>query len=139
MDGRSDLLKFDIEKTVQYWLEGAEYDLDVAKALYEKKKYPYALFIGHLALEKLLKALVVRTTRKHAPYTHSLPLLAGQIDTGIPQKIMKKLAAFMEFHFEARYPRQQTRFYEKCTKQFADRKMQDIREVYKWLKKKLSE
>jgi len=70
------MLKFDIDKTVKYWLEGAEYDLDVANALHEKKKYPYALFIGHLALEKLLKSLVVKTTKEHAPRTHSLSLLA---------------------------------------------------------------
>ncbi len=38
------MLKFDIEKTVRYWLEGAEYDMDVAEALHEKAKYLYALF-----------------------------------------------------------------------------------------------
>ena len=32
------MLKFDVAKTVKYWLEGAEYDIDVAKALYEKEE-----------------------------------------------------------------------------------------------------
>ena len=41
-------MKFDIEKTISYWLEGSKYDLSVAEALYEKEKYPYALFVGHL-------------------------------------------------------------------------------------------
>lgn len=130
------MLKFDVSKTVKYWLEGAEYDIDVAKALYEKKKYPYALFMGHLALEKLLKALVVKTTQKHAPYTHSLSLLAEKSGIEIPQKTMKRLARFMEFHFEARYPKQQMEFYKKCTKEFAGKKMQEIKEVYIWLKEK---
>ena len=49
------MLGFDVEKTVQYWLEGAEYDMDVADVMYQTGKYPYALFVGHLALEKLLK------------------------------------------------------------------------------------
>lgn len=44
-------MKFDAKKTVQYWLEGAEYDLSVAEAMFEKGKYPYALFMGHLALD----------------------------------------------------------------------------------------
>ena len=35
------MLKFDIEKTVKYWFDGAEYDMDVAEALYNKGKYPY--------------------------------------------------------------------------------------------------
>ena len=37
------MLKFDYKKTVQYWIDGAEYDIDVAQVLYEKNKYPYAL------------------------------------------------------------------------------------------------
>ncbi len=40
------MLEFDIEKTVQYWLEGAEYDMGVADAMYQTAKYPYALFMG---------------------------------------------------------------------------------------------
>lgn len=131
------LLRFDIEKTVTYWLESAEYDLGVAQAMYEKGKYPYALFMGHLALEKLLKALAVRNTRKHAPYTHSLPLLASQLNIKIPQRIVRRLARFMEFHFEARYPREQKKFYRKCSKAFTDKNLKAIREVFAWLKKKL--
>lgn len=40
------MLKFDIEKTIKYWRDGARYDMDTAKALYEKTRYPYALFMG---------------------------------------------------------------------------------------------
>ncbi len=130
-------MKFDVGRTVKYWLEGAEYDMDVAKALYEKKKYPYALFMGHLALEKLLKALVVKTTQRHAPYTHSLTHLAEKVAIKVPQDIMKKLIVFMEFHFEARYPEEEKKFYKKCTKEFAGKKMQEIKEVYIWLKERL--
>ena len=43
----------------------------------------------------------------------------------------------MEFHFEARYPDEQKKFYKKCTKVFATKKMKEIKEVYAWLKKKL--
>lgn len=39
-----------VEKTVNYWLTSSEYDLDVAKSLFEKEKYHYALFFGHLTL-----------------------------------------------------------------------------------------
>ena len=129
--------KFDVEKTVSYWHEGAEYDVGVAEAMEEKRKYPHALFMGHLALEKLLKALVVKTTQQHAPYTHSLPLLAEKSGIKIPKRTMKRLARFMEFHFEARYPDEQKKFYKKCTKVFATKKMKEIKEVYAWLKKKL--
>lgn len=131
------MLKFDIEKTVEYWLEGAEYDMGVAKAMFKTKKYPYALFMGHLALEKLLKALVVKTTKKHSPYTHSLPLLADMLTFQVPDDIKKKLVKFMEFYFETRYPEKQKKFYKKCTKEFAEQNLKDIKGVFVWLKKKL--
>jgi hypothetical protein len=37
--------KIDFEKTISYWLEGAEYDLSVANAMFKAKKYPYALLL----------------------------------------------------------------------------------------------
>jgi len=129
--------KFDITKTVQYWLEGAEYDLDVAEALFQTKKYPYALFMGHLALEKILKALFVQTTHNHAPHTHSLVFLASKQKHKIPKRILRQLAGFMEFYFEARYPEDQKKFYRKCTSRFTSAKLTEVKEVFLWLRKKL--
>jgi HEPN domain-containing protein len=75
---------FDIDKTISYWFQGAKYDLGVANAMFKTQKYPYALFMGHLAIEKLLKALVVKYTKKHAPFSHSLPYLAEKSGIKIP-------------------------------------------------------
>jgi HEPN domain-containing protein len=130
-------IAFNAAKTVKYWLAGAEYDMSVADAMLEKEKYPYALFMGHLALEKLLKALVVKKTKEHAPYTHSLSLLAQKSNTEFSKSILKHLARFMEFHFEARYPREQKKFYRKCTKEFANKKIKEMKEVFAWLKERL--
>jgi len=106
---------FETEKTIKYWLESGEYDLTVAQSLYEKKKYPYSLFFGHLALEKLLKAVYVTSKKQHAPFTHSLPLLAEKAGIDMPKEILIKLREFMEFYFESRYPDEQKTFYKKCT------------------------
>ncbi len=132
-------MRFEIEKTVSYWREGAEYDLGVAEAMFKTGKYPYALFMGHLALEKLLKALVVRDTKEHAPRTHSLPSLASKLASKIPENIEKKLVRFMEFYFETRYPEEQKKFYKKCTKAFTEKNLNEVKMVYKWLKKRLQE
>jgi len=110
------VIPFATKKTVFYWLEGAKYDLGVANAMFKSKKYPYALFMGHLALEKLLKALVVKNTKTHAPFSHSLPYLAEKSKAKIPEDILVRLREFMEFHFEARYPNANKSFYKKCTK-----------------------
>ncbi len=97
------------------------------------------MFFGHLAIEKLLKALVVKSTGEHAPYSHSLMLLANKTGIGIPEAILDQLAEFMEFYTEARYPDVGMDFYRKCTKEFALPKFSEIRRVYKWLLKRLEE
>jgi HEPN domain-containing protein len=95
-------MTFDLKKTIEYWYEGAKYDLGVADAMFKSNKYPYSLFMGHLALEKLLKASVVKKTKMHAPFSHSLPYLAEKSKLKIPEEILIKLREFMEFHFESR-------------------------------------
>jgi HEPN domain-containing protein len=127
----------DFNKTIAYWTEGAAYDLDAAQGLFEKRKYPYALFFGHLALEKILKALVVKATKHHAPYTHSLPVLVSKVTFEIPEEIKVKLARYMEFFIEARYPQEQKEFYKKCTKKFVTDNLTEIGKIYQWLKEKL--
>ncbi|MBU0700794.1 HEPN domain-containing protein [bacterium] len=126
-------MKFDVEKTINYWKDSAEYDLETADALFEKERFPYALFMGHLAIEKLLKGLFVRDNNEHAPWIHSLPVLASKLKIKISDNISEKLGEFMEFHLEGRYPDYQMEFYAKCTQVFTAQKMEEIREIYKWL------
>ncbi len=130
-------MEFDVQKTINYWLQGAEYDLGVAEAMHQTGKFPYALFMGHLALEKLLKSLVVKNTKTHAPFTHSLPFLAEKAKVTFPEGMHIKLREFMEFHFEARYPDVNKAFYNKCTKSYTSKKLKEIKEVFKWVKTRL--
>ena len=62
-------MTFDVARTVKYWIDSAAYDLETGRSLLEAKRFPYALFFAHLALEKVLKALAVKATQTHAPYT----------------------------------------------------------------------
>lgn len=129
-------MTIDVEKTISYWLESAAYDLETGKTLLRSRKYPYALFFGHLAIEKVLKALVVMQTGDHAPYSHSLVMLARKAALVMPESKVDQLAEFMEFHTEARYPDAKMDFYQKCTREFAREKFKEIKEVYSWLLKK---
>ncbi len=130
-------MTFDATKTIKYWLDNAAYDLATGRSLLESKRFPYALFLGHLALKKTLKAFVVKATKKHAPFTHSLILLASNTGIKMPESMLDKLAEYMEFHLEARYPDENKDFYNKCTEEFAHEKFAGIEETYKWLIRKL--
>jgi len=61
----------DIETIKRYWVTEAEEGLNVAGHLFEKGDYSYALFFGHLAIEKLLKGLYVERKHKHPPRIHN--------------------------------------------------------------------
>jgi HEPN domain-containing protein len=131
------MANFDVNKTIKYWLDSAVYDLDTGRALLESKRFPYALFFGHLALEKALKAIFVKAMREHAPYTHSLTFLASKAKIEIPESIIDKLAEYTEFHLESRYPDEKKDFYKKCTEEFARNKFKEMEDVYQWLIQRL--
>lgn len=126
-----------VKKTIEYWQNSAEYDLGVADVLLEKGKYHYSLFFGHLSLEKTLKAIFVKFTSDHAPITHSLPLLAQKSGLNIDSSHLEKLAEFMEFYLEGRYPGDLEMVYKKFDRSFTEKKLAEIKEVFQWLKKKL--
>jgi HEPN domain-containing protein len=130
-------MTFDVARTVKYWIDSAAYDLETGRSLLEAKRFPYALFFAHLALEKILKALVVKAAQAHAPYTHSLTLLASKTNLEVSDSVLDRLAEYTEFHLESRYPDEKKEFYEKCTEEFARRKFEEMVELYKWLIQKL--
>ncbi len=126
-----------VKKAIEYWQNSAEYDLGVADVLLEKCKYHYSLFFGHLSLEKILKAIFVKFTSEHAPITHSLPLLAQKSGLNIDPSHLEKLAEFMEFYLEGRYPGDLEMVHKKFDRSFTQKKLAEIKEVFQWLKKKL--
>lgn len=126
----------DLRKLVDYWLSGADYDWQTARSLFKSKKYPYALFMAHLSVEKLLKGLVVKETKDHAPFTHNLVYLAGKIDIELSKEQLALLEEMNDFNLEARYPDEQKAFYKKATRAFAQRYLKEAGRIREWLKKR---
>ena len=59
----------DKKDIINYWDSEAKESLQVAQHLFEKKDYSYALFFGHLAIEKLLKSIYVNRKDVDVPRT----------------------------------------------------------------------
>jgi HEPN domain-containing protein len=68
--------KINIEKVYTHWILRSDHDFKTMLNLYDSKDYHWALFMGHLVIERLLKAQVVKITQAHAPYLHDLRRLA---------------------------------------------------------------
>ncbi|MBF0397053.1 MAG: HEPN domain-containing protein [Desulfobacterales bacterium] len=124
----------DIQKIKNYWIEEAKEALQVTKHLYEKKDYSYALFFGHLAVEKILKAIYVSRKNEHAPFIHNLVRLAEFADIKLNEIQRDALIKITTFNLEARYPDEKRSFRIKCTEEFTKQEIEEIEKIFKWLK-----
>ncbi len=125
--------KFDSARIVSYWITESSEALDVATHLVEKEDFSYALFFGHLAVEKLLKAIFVSRHKTHPPPIHNLVRLANLCEVRLDEKRRSQLVIITSFNLEARYPDVTREFRKRCTRQFATEKMDEVMEVMKWL------
>jgi HEPN domain-containing protein len=123
---------FDTESVVHYWLIEAAEALEVADHLVEKGDYSYALFFGHLAIEKLLKALYTQRRQEHAPPIHNLLRLANAAGVEPDEHQTEALIAITAFNIESRYPDVKRSFRAKCTPEFTARQMEMIKETFAW-------
>lgn len=126
----------DLNKLVAYWFDGSDYDWQTATMLFKGRRFPYALFMAHLSIEKSLKGIIVKTTREHAPFTHNLVYLAGKLSIELSKAQIALLTEMNEFNLEARYPDDRMEFYRKATAPFAKRYLDDARRFKEWLKKR---
>jgi HEPN domain-containing protein len=131
------LISMDPQRVKKFWLEEGEESLLVAWHLFEKADYSYALFFGHLAIEKLLKAVFVIKKGEQAPYIHNLYRLAEM--TGIPlsETLKDKLIEITAFNLESRYPDERRSFRKRCTEEFTRQELNEIEGIFKWLKSML--
>jgi len=55
------------EEHIQFRIESAAHDLDTAESLFAAGKYDWCLFLGHLVLEKTLKAILAKKQSEKIP------------------------------------------------------------------------
>ncbi len=121
------------KEKIKYWLKSAKQDWTVASHLFEKKDYSYALFFGHLTIEKILKAIYVDKHDSTPPFSHNLVYLSEKADLDLNDNDLELLEEVSDFNLEARYPDDKFAFYQKCTQTFTERKLDQIGRIKKWL------
>lgn len=127
-------MSLNVEAIKSFWIAEADDALRVADHLMEKEDHSYALFFGHLALEKLLKALCVEKRKDHAPPIHNLVRLAKVAGIDLDDDTETNFLIITAFNIEARYPDFKQSFRKKCTKDYAENKMILVKRKYEWLK-----
>jgi len=101
--------------------------------LMDSKDFHWALFLGHLVIEKLLKAIIVRKTENHAPFSHDLRRLAKISELNFSDEHKKWLDSITSFNINARYDDYKEDFYKKCTFEYATYWLSNIKNLREWI------
>ena len=123
----------DIEKVKRYWIDSSNKDFHTMRNLMESGDYNWAMFLGHLVIEKLLKATYVKVHKKHAIHGHDLLRLTSSLGLELDPVKEEWLDQLTTFNLNARYDSYKQQFYKLCTGEFAREWKSKIEELRKWL------
>jgi len=123
----------DRQDLIRYWQNSAVKDCQTMNNLFNSQDYHWALFIGHLVIEKLLKAVYVKNIDINPPKTNNLAQLVERCHLATDEDILDKLDQITAFNISARYPDYESSFYEKCTPEFTEINIKIIKEIKQWL------
>jgi len=125
---------FNAGSLINYWTTSSDDDYDTMIAMLDKKKYNWALFVGHLMTEKLLKALFVKTINDYPPLIHNLLSLAEKCNLVLDEDQKLFLATVTAFNINARYDDFKMSFQKKCTPEFTAYWINQLTEKRLWIK-----
>ncbi|MCF6365039.1 MAG: HEPN domain-containing protein [Bacteroidales bacterium] len=129
--------EIDIGKIVSHWIKTSDEDFDAVNSLFKSKTYHWALFLGHISTEKLLKAYFVKVKKKHSPPIHNLLRIAEKCELELTEEYKDWLDAISLFNINARYDDFKREFYKQCTKEFTKLWIERINEIREWIRLKL--
>lgn len=123
------------EELIRYWIDSSDKDFKTTKNLFKSKDYSWALFVGHLVIEKFLKAYYVKTVSDNPSWIHNLLRLSEKTDLPLTDQQKDDFLLITTFNLNTRYPDYKQEFYKKCTREYARTNLERIKELRIWIKK----
>ena len=128
-----------MDEKIRYWMDIAEYDLEMAEAMLETGRYLYVGFMCHQAIEKILKAHYQLMKGKMPPKTHNILFLLKE--AALFDYLSDRQKAFMEMllpmNIESRYPDYRDRLFKSLNREKCSEILRETREMHAWIKEKL--
>ncbi len=123
-----------MNKAVVNWIKTSNYDIATASAMFKSKRYVYVIFMCHLSIEKLLKALVCKVTQKIPPKTHDLFLLTKLAGLKLPQNHQLLIAHLNAASIPTRYPEDIAKMTKHYNRSVAEKYLKNTKGFLRWLK-----
>jgi HEPN domain-containing protein len=122
-----------IDNVIKFWKDSSNQDYKTMNNLLISKDFHWALFLGHLVVEKLLKALYVKKCKDHPLFTHDLLRLSQKMELRLTNEQEEWLDKISTFNLNARYDNYKHDFYKLCTEEFTAIWIDKIEKLRLWL------
>ena len=123
------------DKIIRHWLSSAEESALIAGESFSNKHYEWSFFLWALAIEKLLKGLIVKKGDIPLP-THSLQKLSIAAGISLSHDQKRQLDEITTYCIDARYDDYKKDFYKKVTEKIYRETWSTLcKEIIIWLKK----
>ena len=123
---------------INYWTKQVVDDFDCSNVLYEASYYAQSLFWAHLALEKLSKALWIKTNEGNTPpFVHNLLRLISLTNVTFSEDQLQFFNEMNMFQIKGRYPDYAENLEETVTKEICEEYLNKTKEMILCLQEKL--
>ena len=127
----------DKKEIIKYWTLSSDNDYETMEYLFKGKNYSWSLFVGHIVVEKLLKAYYTKNIDTNTPYIHDLLRIAEKAKLKLSEEQKNFIDMLEPLNIECRYPTNK----EQLMKSLTDNKCKEIlnntKELQRWIKQKL--
>ena len=124
-----------MRKDTNNFIKSAEYDLNTAEFMLKSGRYIYVIFMCHLSLEKMLKAITTEITQKISPKSHNLIYLLKLGNIQLPSELFNFIAKINNASIVTRYPEDFSKILDAYPKIVAEEYLSKTKEIHKCLKK----
>jgi len=121
------------DELVHYWVDTSNDDYVVMENLFDNGHHASSLFLGHLVVEKLLKAYYVKNAGVDCPRIHDLLKIATLAGLEVTDSQRIFLDEVTTFNILARYSDYKRRFSENLDREFTALYAGKIKEFRQWL------
>ena len=122
--------------SINNWIKSSNYDIRTAEHMLKTRRYIYVLFMCHLSVEKLLKALYEVALKKIPPKTHNLVYLSKSIELEIPENHLGTLESLNDLSIVTRYPEDMDALIKSFKKERVEEYLRRTKALLRWLKKR---
>ncbi len=115
-------------------MDSSDYDYKTAEYMLQTGRYIYVIYMCHISIEKILKALIHETSGKLPPKTHDLIYLTKLAEVKLSEDLLNFIGKINNASVATRYPEDLSRLISSYPEGVAREYLDKTKEVLEWIK-----